>query len=114
MAAIDSYSALVAKSSVSSVDAGASLSSAAIAAKYGKMTPEKAEGAAKDFESMFMSQMLEQMFGESSGEEAFGDSDTNDVYKSLLMDQYGKVISRSGGIGIASFVKRELLKQQEV
>lgn len=83
-------------------------------AGYGAMTVDKADAVSKDFESMFVSQMLEQMFGDSSGEEAFGGSETNDVYKGLLMDQYGKLIARAGGIGIAPYVKQELLKQQEV
>ncbi len=78
------------------------------------MSPDKIDAAASDFESMFVSQMLEQMFGESEGDEAFGSEETNDVYKGLLMEQYGKLIARSGGIGIATFVKQELLKQQEI
>jgi Rod binding domain-containing protein len=31
-----------------------------------------------------------------------------------MVEQYGKQISQSGGIGIADYVKRELLKLQEV
>ena len=77
------------------------------------MTPQQAEAAGKDFESMFLSQMLEQMFGDSIGDDAFGDADSSDVYKSMMVDAYGKEISRSGGIGIADYVKKELLKLQE-
>ena len=74
----------------------------------------QADKAAKDFESMFVSQMLENMFGESLGDDLFGSSDTDEVYKSLMMQEYGKQIVASGGMGIASYVKRELLKLQEV
>lgn len=73
-----------------------------------------AEATAKEFESMFLSQMMEQMFGDSIGDEAFGDSDSSQIYKGLLMDAYGKEISRAGGIGIAPYIQRELLKLQEV
>jgi hypothetical protein len=31
-----------------------------------------------------------------------------------MIDEYGKLISRSGGLGIADQVKREMLKIQEV
>ncbi len=79
-----------------------------------KMDPQKAEATAKDFEALFISQMVEQMFGESSGSEAFGTSDTDEVYKGLMVQEYGKVITQSGGIGIAQNIKRELLKQQEI
>ncbi|NBO19268.1 MAG: hypothetical protein EBV03_08610 [Proteobacteria bacterium] len=77
-------------------------------------TAAQAEDTARDFESMFMSQMLEQMFGDSIGDEAFGDDDSSQIYKGLLMDAYGKEVAKSGGIGIAQYVKRELLALQEV
>lgn len=79
-----------------------------------KMTPERAEEVAKDFESLFVSQMVEHMFGDSVGDEAFGSSDTDEVYKGLMVQEYGKMIVSAGGIGIASNIKQELLKQQEI
>lgn len=82
--------------------------------KMHAMTPQQAEAAAHDFESMFIAQMLEQMFGDSIGTDAFGDADSGEIYKGLMMDAYGKEIERSGGMGIADYVKRELLKLQEI
>lgn len=79
-----------------------------------KMDSAQIDQAAQDFESMFIGQMMEQMFGESLGDELFGDQETNDVYKGLMMEEYGKQITRAGGIGIADYVKRELLKLQEI
>ncbi len=78
------------------------------------LTATQIDRAAQDFEAMFMAQMLEQMFGDSLGTEAFGDQESHDIYKALMVDEYGKEISRSGGIGIADYVKRELLKLQEM
>ncbi len=83
-------------------------------APKGIQTANGADKAAKDFESMFVSQMLEHMFGESIGDDSFGDEESSEVYKGLMMQEYGKQIAASGGIGIASYVKRELLKLQEV
>ena len=81
----------------------------------GKAMPaDKIEATAKDFESVFLAQMMEPMFGDSIGHEAFGDEESGDVYKGLMMDEYAKQITRAGGLGIADYVKRELLKQQEV
>lgn len=77
------------------------------------MNAEKIDAAAKDFEAVFISQMVESMFGESSGESAFGSDESNDIYKGMMAQEYGKIITNSGGIGIADYVKRELLKQQE-
>lgn len=77
------------------------------------MTPEQMEHVAKDFESMFISQMAEQMFGDSIGDSAFGSEESSDIYKGLIVQEYGKIITQSGGIGIASYVKRSLLNMQE-
>ena len=89
-----------------------------LAARSGKIDTAQVEQAGRDFESMFVSQMLEQMFGESIGNEAFGDDDSNEVYKGLMVQEYGKIIADGGGIGIAQYittqVQRELLKLQEM
>jgi Rod binding domain-containing protein len=77
------------------------------------MNAAQADKAAQDFEAMFLAQMLEQMFGDSLGAQAFGDEETSEIYKGLMVEQYGKVVTQSGGIGIADYVKRELLKLQE-
>jgi flagellar protein FlgJ len=86
----------------------------AMPGKNAKMGMDAINKTANDFESMFVSQMLEQMFGDSIGSEAYGDSETSDVYKSMMMDAYGKEINKSGGIGIADYVRTELLKLQEI
>ncbi len=114
MIASANISALFGSASQAPADAAMRLQGAALLNKRAPMSSDQAEAAAKDFESMFIGQMLEQMFGESQGEEAFGDKDTDEVYKSLMMDEYGKQIAKSGGIGIASYVTRELLKLQEM
>ena len=58
--------------------------------------------------------MVEQMFGESIGDDAFGSEESQEIYKGMMVQEYGKVITQSGGIGIADYVKRELLKTQEM
>jgi peptidoglycan hydrolase FlgJ len=90
------------------------LPDAGMAGRVKDMNDAQIDAVAKNFESMFVSQMLEQMAGDSLGSEAFGDSETNDIYKGLVMEEYGKIIARSGGIGIAPYVKSELLKLQEM
>lgn len=82
--------------------------------KVKQLSNVQVDAAAKDFEALFVGQMLEHMFGDSQGDEAFGDKETNEVYKGLMVQEYGKQIAKAGGIGIASYVKTELLKLQEV
>lgn len=72
------------------------------------------EEAAQEFEAVFLSQMLQHMFKEVDFDPLSEDSASDDIYKSMLIDQYGKILSRAGGIGVAEHVKREMLKMQEV
>jgi Rod binding domain-containing protein len=74
---------------------------------------EQARQAAQQFESVFLSQMLSGMF-EGTGEDEFGDSYAQNTYRSLLTETYADEITKSGGIGIADSVMRELLSAQEV
>ena len=70
------------------------------------------EKAAKEFEAVFMAQMMEHMFAEVDFDPS-GEGPGDDIYKSLLIDEYSKLMSRSGGIGVADHVKREMLNMQE-
>jgi Rod binding domain-containing protein len=69
---------------------------------------------ANDFEAQFISQMLGNMFSTVDSKEALGGSETEEVYDSMLVDEYGKLLARTGGIGVADQVKRMMIKQQEV
>lgn len=86
---------------------------AAMARKGKGMSDAQMNAVAKDFEAMFISQMLGSMFGDSTLN-LFGDQDAQEIYKEMMMDAYGKTMVNAGGIGIASYVKRELLALQEV
>jgi Rod binding domain-containing protein len=73
----------------------------------------KMETAAKDFESVFLSQMLQLMFGESQDESLTGDPESEEIYRGLMVDEYAKSIANSGGIGVADYVMRTLMQAQE-
>ena len=68
----------------------------------------------KDFEAVFIAQMMSEMFSGEELTEYFGGGTAGDIYKSLMMNEYGKAIANSGGIGIAKQIKEELLKLQEI
>lgn len=82
--------------------------------KLQSLTQSQAEKTAADFEQLFLSQMLTSMFGESLGDDFFGNKETSEIYRSMVVDEYSKQITERGGIGIADYVKKELLKLQEV
>jgi Rod binding domain-containing protein len=43
-----------------------------------------------------------------------GDDSANSIYKSMLVEEYGKTLAKSGGFGIADHVTRQLLQAQEM
>lgn len=77
-------------------------------------TPEEARKVAQDFEAFFLGQMLQPMFANISAEPPFGGGHAEKIWQSLMVDEYGKAIAKSGGIGIADQVMREILATQEV
>lgn len=85
-----------------------------MASRASALSEKEIDSVAEDFEALFLTQMLEQMFGPALGEELFGGKETAQIYKGIMMEQYGKQLTESGGIGVASYVKAELLKLQEV
>lgn len=72
-----------------------------------------AKKAAQDFEAVFIAQMLGQMFEGIPTDGPFGGGQGEAVFRSLMMDQYGKEIASQGGIGLADTVTRQLLSMQE-
>jgi flagellar protein FlgJ len=75
---------------------------------------DKALKAAQDFEAMFLEQTLERVFSSTGTEGPLGDNGTGGaVYRSMLVKEYAGGIVKSGGVGIASQIYREMLKIQE-
>jgi peptidoglycan hydrolase FlgJ len=74
----------------------------------------KAKAAAQNFEAMFLNTMFQQMFTGVDGDGPFGGSGSLKVWRSFLTDQYAKTFAKAGGIGIATDVYQELLRQQGV
>ncbi len=84
---------------------------AARTAPAGRADPAgRLQEAAVEFEAVFLSQMLRGMSGGLGADGPFG----KEPFGSLLIDEYARLIARSGGVGIASVVQRELLRLQEV
>ena len=83
------------------------------AATRAQANTKKIDEKAKDFEAVFIHQMLEHMFEGVSTEGEFGGGQSEEIYRSFMLDEYSKVIVKSGGIGVADHVKREMLSLQE-
>lgn len=72
----------------------------------------RAKEAAVEFEAVFLSQMLATMTQELGG--AGGVAGGGDVYRDMFNKEVAKMISRSGGVGVADSILQELLRNQEI
>jgi peptidoglycan hydrolase FlgJ len=77
------------------------------------ITEAQADKVSKEFEAMFLGQMLNHMFSGISTDGLFGGGEGEKMFRSMQVEEYAKGLSQKGGIGIAASVKRELLKMQE-
>ena len=75
-------------------------------------TPRDLQRVADEFESVFLAQMLRTMSEGQTGPGPLSNADGS-PFASMLQDEYARLISRSGGIGISGAVMRELLAAQE-
>lgn len=85
-------------------------------------TPPKVRGGgsledmkktARDFEAMFLSEVLKPMFDSIEIDPVFGGGDGERMFRSMLVDEYGKKIAASGGVGLADSLVASMIKMQE-
>ena len=79
-----------------------------------KRSANEAREVAEAFEAVFLAQILDQMFRGIRTDGLFGGGFSEGLYRSMMNEQVAISISRSGGIGIADAVYREILSLQEV
>ena len=73
----------------------------------------KIREAANEFEAVFISQMLSHMFEGVGDDNEFDGGHAEEIYESMLVDEYGKIMVKAGGIGVADHVVKQLVGQQE-
>ncbi len=71
------------------------------------------DAAAKDFEAVFITEMLKPMFEGIEPNERFGGGKGEEIFNGMMLEEYGKMMAETGQIGIAKHVKAELLAIQE-
>lgn len=73
---------------------------------------EEIKDVAREFESVFLSQMIKPMFQGIEPDPRFGGGHAEKVFRGLMIDEIGKEFARAGGIGIAEMVEKELIQMQ--
>ena len=80
---------------------------------YSAATLAAAKKAGKDYESVFISEFMGSMFDGISTDGPFGGGQGEQMFRSLMLDQYGKQISARGGFGLSDAITKQLLSHQE-
>jgi len=89
------------------------LRSAPVATPHQTNDPVAAKRAATAFEGVFITQFLGEMFSGIATDGPFGGGQGEEMFRSLMIDEYGKQIASQGGFGLSDAVQRQLLKAQE-
>ena len=74
---------------------------------------EKIEGAAQEFEAVFVAEMMKPMFEGISTEAPFGGGHGEKIFRGMLLSEYGKLLAQTGEVGISQSVQEQLIKTQE-
>jgi peptidoglycan hydrolase FlgJ len=80
--------------------------------KVSPQVQQKAKKSAEDFEAVFLNSMFSQMTSGLKGDGPFGDTVGTGAWRSMLTDQYARSFAKAGGIGISNDVYRSLIMQQ--
>lgn len=72
-----------------------------------------AQDAARKFEAHALGALLQPMFETLSARHAFGGGTAEELWRPMLVAEFGKVMAAGGGIGLAEAVLRQMLARQE-
>jgi Rod binding domain-containing protein len=84
-----------------------------VTAPHAGRTMDATKKAAKEFESVFISQFLGGMFEGVQTDGMFGGGEGEQMFRSLMLDQYGKKIADQGGFGLADAITKSLVNRQQ-
>lgn len=84
-----------------------------IAGQKAALSKTELEKTAKDFEAVFMAQMLKPMWEGLETDGMFGGGAGEDVMKSLLVQEYGKAMAQGMNSGLSDDVIKAMVQMQE-
>ena len=75
-------------------------------------TGDKARAQAENFESMFVSSMMQHMFTDTGKDGPLGNGPSIGPWRSLLTEQFAKGIVKAGGLGLANQIYKSIIAHQ--
>jgi Rod binding domain-containing protein len=83
----------------------------------GKISKQQEAGfdkVAEDFEAFFAGQVFEHMFSGLQPDPITGGGQGESMFRSMMLQEYGKAVAKQHSLGIADIVKRQLIQLQEM
>ena len=96
---------------MNSSDGAAKLESLARGARGAKQASDF-DRVSQDFEAVFISEMIRPMFDTVEVDSTFGGGRAEEIFKSMMINEYGKTLAANGGVGMADQVKESLIALQ--
>jgi flagellar protein FlgJ len=85
----------------------------AVAGKSTAASDKKLKTVCKDMESVFLNMMMTTMRATVPKDSLLGDSNEDDIMKSMLDSEMSKNMAQAGGIGLADLLYRQLSPRQQ-
>ena len=73
----------------------------------------KMRKTAENLEAFFLGQMLQPMFNNIEAAAPFGGGNSERMWRSMQVEEFGKAFARMGGVGLADSIMKEMLRLQE-
>ena len=87
-----------------------------LAAKLEQLSGTKDMGqikeVAQEFEAVFISQMLSHMFSGIEVDDTFGGGKGEEIWRGMMVEEYGKSMAKAGGIGLSTDIQRKMIELQ--
>lgn len=74
---------------------------------------DKIDAVSRDFEAMFVTEMMKPMFEGIKPDPMFGGGKGEEIFNGMMLQEYGKLMAQTGQLGIAEAVKEQLIQLQE-
>jgi Rod binding domain-containing protein len=74
--------------------------------------PDEVTRAAREFEAMFLAEMMAPMFQGLDTEGLGGGGLGEQIFRPMLVERYAQAIAQAGGVGLADSIVRELTRLQ--
>lgn len=68
------------------------------------------ERVAREYEEVAVNKMLQQLNEGVKPDPIFGGGHAEEIYRDMLIAEHAKILAKSGGIGIAESIKKDMIK----